>query len=364
MKAWNNGTSDLAQTGHRIVPAGRSLHVQGRVMSIAIAQRGKFLIVKSDSHIALIDAAEFKVVKQYGFPRQKSGKEDLGSMYGLAVAADGATVCFTGNGTCLHTAALDAKGVMTMGSAIDLSVAGKSVDPLGVALIPGGKLAAVALSIPNEVAIVDLASSKVVSRIPVGVCPYGVVIAPDGKTALVSNFGGSQARTGDRTEKSAGTSVAVDERSVALRGTVSVIDLVTRKVVKEIETRIHPEAMTLSPDGKLAYVVDASGDGVSTIDIARRAVVEQFNTKPRADLPYGSLTDGLAISPDGKTLYAANAGNNAVAEIDVARHNDPPCGFFAAGGFPARDLPQRRRLVHRQHLRLLRQPSKGSAARE
>ena len=138
-----------------------------------------------------------------------------------------------------------------------------------------------------------------------------------------------------RPKKSDGTPVALDERGVALRGTVSVIDLKSLKTVGEIATRIHPEAMTLSPDGRLAYVIDDSGDGISVIDVARRTVVSQLDTKPRADLPYGSLTDGLAFSADGKTLYTANAGNNAVAVMDnVFGEKHVPATFIPAGGFP------------------------------
>ena len=81
---------------------------------------------------------------------------------------------------------------------------------------------------------------------------------PDGKTALVSNFGGGRRPPGrSRRRNRPARDVAVDERSVALRGSVSVIDVESRKVVAEIATRIHPEAMMLSPDGKRAYVVDA-----------------------------------------------------------------------------------------------------------
>ena len=107
------------------------------------------------------------------------------------------------------------------------------------------------------------------------------------------------------------------------------------KTVGEIATRIHPEAMALSPDGKLAYVIDDSGDGVSVIDVAHRAIVRQLDTKPSADLPYGSLTSGLALNADGNTLYLANAGNNAIAVMDLQSKRPAPARFFIpAGGFP------------------------------
>ena len=281
MRAWDQGGSNLAQTGHLIRPAGQSIRVGERVFSVALAQAGRFLLAKTETHLIVVDAQAFKVVTRYRFPEDKPGQEDGGSMYGLAVAADGRTVCFTGNYRKLYVAALDPCGGLAMRPAIDLSVGdppgmagglkpallrkpagGAAVNPLGIALSADGKLALVALSIANELAVVDLPARKVLARIPVGVCPYGVVLAGDGKTAVVSNFGGGRVRPGDATEQSAGSDVAVNPRSVALRGAVSVIDLAARKVVAEIGTRIHPEAMTLSPDGKLVYVVDASGDGI------------------------------------------------------------------------------------------------------
>ena len=330
MQAWN-ADSRLAQTGHLVNPAGESIRVRGRVMSLALARGGRFLVVKTDSHLVIVDADRFEVLKQYPFPEAKDG----GSMHGLAVSSDGATIYFTGQSRRLYVGALDELGALVIHHAIDLSVDKKvAPNPLGVALTPDGQLALVALAVANQVALVDLAAAKVIAHIPVGVCPYGVAVSPDGRTVFASNFGGRRAGRGDTTELSAGTPVAVDARSVALRGTVSVIDLPRRKVVAEIVTGIHPEAMTLSPDGQRLYVVDASGDGIAVIDIAQRRLVADLDTKPQADLPYGSLTTGVAVSADGRTLFAANAGNNAIALMNPDRPSDPPYGFIPAGGFP------------------------------
>ena len=207
----------------------------------------------------------------------------------------------------------------------------KAANPLGVAITANGRRAVVALSIANEVAVVDLVTGEVLSRIAVGVCPYGVQVTRNGRFAFVSNFGGPRARGGDLTEQGAGTAIAVDDRAVVLRGSVSVIDLRQGIVVEEIATGIHPEAMALSADGQRLHVVDASGDGISVIDVASRKVVATLGTKPEAGLPYGSLSNGVAV--EGGTVFAVNAGNNAVAMINPAKP-EAPFALIPAGGYP------------------------------
>jgi DNA-binding beta-propeller fold protein YncE len=345
MKAWNNGASNLAQTGHIVRPAGKLLNVKGRVVSIALTRDGKFLVAKTTTGVAIADARDFKLINQYDL------KEKC-SMRGIAVSGDGENIYVTGGSRNLYALRVGENGDLGVTSAIDLSVGHKTVNPLGVAVTPDGKSAVVALSIANQAAVVDLAAGKVMARIDVGICPYEVVISRDGHTALVSNFGGSRPKTGDKTAISGGSPTAVDERGVALRGSVSVLDLTDMKVIAEITTPIHPEAMVLSPDGKLCYVADDSGDGVSVIDVARQTIDSQIDTRPSSDLPYGSLTNGLAISADGNMLYTANGGNNAIGVFDVSarstafRRNESnedrlkpglqtsASYFIPAGGFP------------------------------
>ncbi|OQP54285.1 hypothetical protein A4H97_22635 [Niastella yeongjuensis] len=310
-------------------PAGQSLNLTKgtRVMNLDLAQQRNFLIAKNNKDLSIIDANGFKVISRFEYE-----KKEAGSMNGLAVDANDSTIYFTGAQKNLYVGNVSKSGQFTLTKKIDLSVGAKNTTPLGIGLY--NNTAFVALAVTNELGVVDIANGKLVSRIPVGVCPYAVVISKDKKLAFVSNFGGPHAQKGDRTEKSAGTEVAVDDRSVALRGSVSVIDINTKKPVAEIKTRIHPESMVLSPDGKLLYISDDSGDGISVVDVHTFKVVQTINTKPDPSLPYGSLTTALTCSADGKILFAANAGNNSIALIDPKQPQHGPYGFIAAGGFP------------------------------
>lgn len=311
-------------------PAGQSLDLAKgtRILNLELARQNKFLVSKSNQGLSVISADNFKVVNQFDYEKDESG-----SMYGLAVDGNDSTVYFTGAQRNLYIGNINRSGGFKLTKKIDLSVDKKTTTPLGIGLV-GKNIAYVALAIPNEVAVVNVAEGKVLHKIPVGVCPYAIIISKDKRFAFVSNFGGPKARKGDITDESAGTQVAVDEYSIALRGSVSVIDIQSRKVITEIATRIYPESMTLSPDGNLLYVSDESGDGISVIDAKTFKVVQTINTKPDPTLPYGSLTTGLTFSPNGKVLYAANAGNNAIALIDPKRPQKGPYGFIAGGGFP------------------------------
>lgn len=311
-------------------PAGESLDLAKgtRVLSLELAQKNKFLVSKSNKGLTVVNADNFKVVNQFDFEKDESG-----SMYGLTVSRNDSTVYFTAAKRNLYIGTIGKSGGFKLVKKIDLSVDKKTIAPLGIGLVDNN-IAYVALAIPNEVAIVNVAQGKILKRIPVGVCPYAVIISKDKRFAFVSNFGGPRAKKGDRTEVSAGTEVAVDDYSIALRGSVAVIDIQSRKVIHEIATRIHPESMVLAPDGNLLYVSDESGDGVIVIDAKTFKVVQTINTKPDPSLPYGSLTTALTFSPNGKILYAANAGNNSIALIDPNQPQKGPYGFIAGGGFP------------------------------
>jgi YVTN family beta-propeller protein len=311
-------------------PAGQSLDlVEGtRVLNLELARQNKFLVSKNNRGLSVINADNFKVVKQFEYE-----KGELGSMYGLTVDSNDSTIYFTGAKRNLYIGNISKSGGFKLTKKIDLSVDKKTITPLGIGLVDNN-IAYVALAIPNQVAVVAVAEGKVLRKIPVGVCPYAIIISKDKRFAFVSNFGGPRPKKEDRTEVSAGTKVAVDDHSIVLRGSVTVIDIRSRKVINEITTRIHPESMTLSPDGNLLYVSDESGDGISVVDAKAFKVVQTINTKPDPSLPYGSLTTALTFSPNGKVLYAANAGNNSIALIDPKQPQKGPYGFIAGGGFP------------------------------
>lgn len=78
--------SNLTQLGYLLNPAGSTIRVSGRMHDVALIQKDKFLVGKTDRSLALVNADSFSVVQQLSFPVNGDG----GSIYGMAVAADDA----------------------------------------------------------------------------------------------------------------------------------------------------------------------------------------------------------------------------------------------------------------------------------
>jgi len=126
-------------------------------------------------------------------------------------------------------------------------------------------------------------SGNLVSMIPVGQTPKGVKIHPDGNLAFVAN-----------------------ENS----GTISVIDVDSLTVTKEIEVGKIPHNIRFtSQGGDTAYITLQGEDKVVVIDVGNLEVTDYIAVE--------KLPHNLDLSPDDRYLYTANIGTSDVAVIDL-----------------------------------------------
>src|SRR5262245_37711223 len=84
----------LVATGQLVRPAGDVASFPGRPVDLVVS--GKFVYVKDNRGLVVLDAATWKVVQQLPFPRGKGG----GSMHGLAVRGDCVFATTSGNSLC------------------------------------------------------------------------------------------------------------------------------------------------------------------------------------------------------------------------------------------------------------------------
>ena len=136
----------------------------------------------------------------------------------------------------------------------------------------------------NSVSIIDPATLKVIGAIPTGAeQSHMLAVSKDGKRGYTANVG---------------------------PGTVSVLDLEGRKLIKTIKVGRMVQRISLSVDDKLAFTAEQYDQRLAVIDTARNEV------KTSIQLPgtgYGS-----AATPDGKSLIVALIDLNEVAIIDLA----------------------------------------------
>lgn len=93
-------------------------------------------------------------------------------------------------------------------------------------------------------------------------------------------------------------------------GTVSVLDLEAKKLVKVIPIGKMTQRISLSVDDKLAFTADQFNPRLAVIDTATNEV------KSHIDLP--DIGYGTAATPDGKYLVVALININEVAIVDLA----------------------------------------------
>jgi YVTN family beta-propeller protein len=93
-------------------------------------------------------------------------------------------------------------------------------------------------------------------------------------------------------------------------GTISIIDLGTKRVVQTLESNTQgANRLKITPDGKLAFVSTLSGPDVAVFDVPGR--------KEMTRIKVGNGAAGIQIQPDGSRVYVACTPDNYVAVLDV-----------------------------------------------
>ena len=93
-------------------------------------------------------------------------------------------------------------------------------------------------------------------------------------------------------------------------GTVAIIDSSTATpTVRTVPVGSSPKAIAVSADGKTAYVTNYGSGTVSIINNSGVAPTVQ-------DVPVGANPSGVSVSADGKIAYVANSGTNTVSIIN------------------------------------------------
>jgi YVTN family beta-propeller protein len=290
----------LLPNGWRIAPAGRHLTVGDLPLAMVESPDGRVLVVTNNGYakpsLTLVDLKQLYV-------RQKLEVED--AWLGLAWHPDGKRLYASGGAKCTITEfRIGAKG-LEPGTVVPLKkpseesfVGGLSIDPAGTRLFAVHALG-------KLLSAVDLGTGKVVKEVELSAEGYTTLVTPDGRTVLVSLWGGAK---------------------------VLLFDSATLEARGEIPVGEHPNAMALSRDGKRLFVACANTNAVWAVDLSTRSALAQISIALDPAAPLGSTPNALSLSPDGGLLLVANADNNTVALVDVA--SSAVRGFIPTGWYP------------------------------
>ena len=115
-------------------------------------------------------------------------------------------------------------------------------------------------------------------------------------------------------------------------GSVSVVDLTTNTVVKNIPVGVQPERMTQS--GQYIFVTNTNSDTVSVIDTKTNNVVQTIDIKPYPNAPKGSAPNAVKMV-DGKLMVSLGR-DNAIAVYDWQGPDKAPelQGLLPTAWFP------------------------------
>jgi YVTN family beta-propeller protein len=168
-------------------------------------------------------------------------------------------------------------------------------------------------------------------KLPVGQGPHEVAVSPDGKTAVVCDYGEQQggstltvldltswkvARTIDLGEyrRPHGIVYQADGRHVVVTAEANQalirVDVLEAKVVRAFPTQAQASHMVATtPDGARAFVSNIGSGSVTAIDLVEGTILAQIET--------GAGAEGIAVTPDGREVWVGNRAADTLSVIDT-----------------------------------------------
>ena len=137
--------------------------------------------------------------------------------------------------------------------------------------------------------LLDLNSGERVAELATGIGPHEVEVSPDGRLAVVSNYG---------------------ERGQA-GATLTVVDLASREVVNTLQLDVESRPHGLAFIDSQQIAVTAEGvDQVFVVDLTTGEIVQRFDVAP-------GLAHMVAAQPEASALWVTNLGTGTLEKLDL-----------------------------------------------
>src|SRR2546421_813830 len=326
--------SFVTPTNQLVTPAGTQVNFNGRPVAVAVRpdQKTAAVLVTGGGYplptlpIVIVDLTTGTVKQQFN-PGETNGAYD-----GVLYSKDGTQLYFSQDNGRVVVANVAPDGPLSVNTTIPLPTTSGAVNNGGLALSADGKTLYVVLNMRNSVGVINLISSQYVGTIPVQNAPKSIVVM--GQHAYVATQGGRPANPGEYTALSAGTPIVADpESAFSTTGTVSVIDLRTNAVMKNIAVGLQPTAILAAHS--LVFVANSNSDSISVIDPSRNEVTETLQIQTFPGAPLGSSPNGLALTSRNELAVSLGA-NNAIALYRCGQDRDLVFeGFVPTAWYPS-----------------------------
>jgi YVTN family beta-propeller protein len=209
-------------------------------------------------------------------------------------------------------------------------------------LVPGGAPHAATLAVANKaeatVSLIDLEQGEVVATLPTGEGPHEIGISPDGRFALVTNYG-----TRERASATVVSTIDLgdyrrphgvewlDGEQAAITAEANkaliLVDVASRKVTLSIGTDQEVSHMVaLDPARGRAYTANIGSGSITVLDLGKGARESNIAT--------GDGAEGIAVSASGKHIWVTNRAADTITILDAGTLQK--AGEISSEGFPIR----------------------------
>ncbi|HET9096042.1 MAG TPA: beta-propeller fold lactonase family protein [Candidatus Baltobacteraceae bacterium] len=364
----------ILPSGRIVAPVGKSVVVGMNALGVTMTPDGKYAIVSNDDEresnavsrivpgvqggytLTVVNTSTMAVTDVYR-------GEHESFFLGVAALKDPADPAHTlvlaagGPSNTLHFLQIDPHGklretgaALTMPEATDARFANDGhAFPGWIALAPNHRVAYVVNNLANSVTAVDLRARSVMHTVPVGYFPWAAAVS--GRRLYVTdpglmNYGNLPQPVRypqfANVPFAPGSASALSSVPLAANGDVVAQGIASTRMdvapdgVENVGGA-NPSAISVSKNGRYAYVCMTNVDRVAVVDLLGAPhVVSGLQLRLFDKSPYGTQPDAIVGSPDGKRLYVALAGMDAVAVIDSSNPRRlHRLGLIPTGWYPA-----------------------------
>lgn len=208
-----------------------------------------------------------------------------------------------------------AAAIAAMWIAAGIAAAAPQVSPLRLLVLNKAEATA---------SIFDVESRHEIALVPVGDGPHEVAVAPDGRTAVVANYGGQRAGS---------TLTVIDVAAGAALRTIELLQpgrSASGQAADEEKRFLRPHGVQFLPDGGRVVVTSETQRRLLVVDLDARAVVRALPTVQ-------PLLHMVALADDGRTAFGTSMRDGTLGVFDLGNGRDDAARGTATGDDAARE---------------------------